>query len=1291
MAIKGVRYNPMTGKYEYVLDKEELRNGGNASATQRNPAMESSQGGGVTNLSAYSGLGNMAGDLLQSTQSPLGTIGGSALKGAAAGAALGPWGAAVGGVIGAGVGVFQNKKNQEEAEERNKLIIAGQVTGDATKFQQANTRVMAEGGSLNQGATITQYNGPVHEQGGIKLTDDIEVEGGEVRGIGSTKDYIFSDTLKPQGSKKTYADLSKAIEKAFKGMESDRYGNEAKNKKLKDLAEQQEADKSRQFLRKVKKLQQTDPDKFAQLVQSGGLQQAQPTEFEEPEQNDLTESGSGFADQSESHSQRLNTTPIRYELGGLLNQFNEEDLLLADGLYRKGGKIYISPSKRGTFTAAAKKRGKGVQEFARQVLANKEQYSASMVKKAAFAKGIGGAAKKHEFGGLLSNESQSHVEPYQVGNDLFRCGGSTKYALGGYMEGDPTKPKKKLTKTQYNAELERRKQEQFNQWADYLGKLPVEELHALKANPDVLAEKKSVYEKQFPLDKSDIEVMKLSEAKLGDDPIVFSMDDYEDDLAGKYFHPTKSVMTQYRALVDAGEQTKADQLVLGVLNQSKTSGASYDPERHKEFVESGAMIPITAQDLWKLDETKYPEVNDVAKGINYTRPKFKNGGPILHSNENAQNDELFQKWYRKNTLEGQDNIPYSDRLTYDYYSFYKNTGGRPAKGNPADHFPDTYKKPNHPTFSNESLYSTPEKPGGKWDGEQYIQNGQFQKKLKDGGEIDPPGTPSKNKRTRTTVNDLDEISLAKHRALLRQLHTLNPEAKVGDYSAYGFANMLNPKYAKKLLSTGTTSPYAGSDEEIGVYMPLNNENVDFLNTTTGGGEDTYNKLRARVPITEKQFISNPELYQYGMSPNDYDAVSRYLLNKESENVKSTIPLTHQDVLNMTQAEINKEEVPKTHELDVKVLHRLGGPLTFRGTEPYSSDLSEAEEEEENKLSAFKPDYLGSALSAIPNIAMGVGSGILANKLNYGKTKAEIALPDYVDPTRGLQEVKDQFAGVKDVIRQNAGGSGNLMSNLIGATSQESKALSDVSSKYDNMNAGISNQFAMANAENMQRVNSMNAQIGMQQEQDRMSMRENALKNIGAGLNTGMNSYFQSKQDALMMNVAGGENFSYKKDKDGNIVKVFKGNGYEYYDDANTGKRIILGNPNKQSGNPTSNTITDAPTINKEGTIGSENNGAYSNFTNIPWLNAKVPFLNSTTNNTNQLSRGFDINRNKSTNNKSNSSIDQEINNLLSLIKSSRQYSKGWLGDLEDQLAEMSAEDKEYYLSELRQIANNKES
>lgn len=76
------------------------------------------------------------------------------------------------------------------------------------------------------------------------------------------------------------------------------------------------------------------------------------------------------------------------------NMFNMQALQMK----ANGGKIYIKPSKRGTFTAAAKSRGMGVQEFASKVLANKENYSTNMVKKANFARN---AAKWHDEGGPL--------------------------------------------------------------------------------------------------------------------------------------------------------------------------------------------------------------------------------------------------------------------------------------------------------------------------------------------------------------------------------------------------------------------------------------------------------------------------------------------------------------------------------------------------------------------------------------------------------------------------------------------------------------------------------------------------------------------------------------------------------------------------------------------------------------------------------------------------------------------------------------------------------------------------
>jgi len=117
------------------------------------------------------------------------------------------------------------------------------------------------------------------------------------------------------------------------------------------------------------------------------------------------------------------------------------------------------------------------------------------------------------------------------------------------------------------------------------------------------------------------------------------------------------------------------------------------------------------------------------------------GGTVkkAYNNDLASDDAEFQKWYEGNTLEGQNNKPYNDKQTYDYYSFYKNGEHKNPEYGIDNHFPDTYKRPSHPTFSNESIYSTPEKPGGSWNGEKYNPKGKFTGMAK-GGEIKGKGT-----------------------------------------------------------------------------------------------------------------------------------------------------------------------------------------------------------------------------------------------------------------------------------------------------------------------------------------------------------------------------------------------------------------------------------------------------------------------------------------------------------------------------------------------------------------------
>lgn len=51
-----------------------------------------------------------------------------------------------------------------------------------------------------------------------------------------------------------------------------------------------------------------------------------------------------------------------------------------------------------------------------------------------------------------------------------------------------------------------------------------------------------------------------------------------------------------------------------------------------------------------------------------------------------------------------------DLYDYDLRGAWKSNTKAASSG----HLPDTWKKPNHPTFSQESIYSGPYTPGGQW-------------------------------------------------------------------------------------------------------------------------------------------------------------------------------------------------------------------------------------------------------------------------------------------------------------------------------------------------------------------------------------------------------------------------------------------------------------------------------------------------------------------------------------------------------------------------------------------------
>lgn len=84
-----------------------------------------------------------------------------------------------------------------------------------------------------------------------------------------------------------------------------------------------------------------------------------------------------------------------------------------------------------------------------------------------------------------------------------------------------------------------------------------------------------------------------------------------------------------------------------------------------------------------------------------------------------ENEAKFNRWVAaQSKLRGRDMS--NDDTDYDLRGYWLN-GGHKDQGQ--GHMPDTYKKPNHPTFSNESIYhGAPDPRGGKFDGGKWGGN-----------------------------------------------------------------------------------------------------------------------------------------------------------------------------------------------------------------------------------------------------------------------------------------------------------------------------------------------------------------------------------------------------------------------------------------------------------------------------------------------------------------------------------------------------------------------------------------
>jgi hypothetical protein len=201
-------------------------------------------------------------------------VGKSTLDGAQMGSKFGPVGAAAGAIIGAIAGDKIAQKRQAEAFDKYETSLnnhfdnvdarEGRMGGrllpmSSNELQRGvpyqdggelSMKTYKDGGDFYQdGGKLTEYNGNSHEDGGIPIPGyNAEVEDGET----SVGTYVFSEFLnidKKMAKEnnlpksmigKSFADLSKKIDKKFGRRENDRFSEAAKEKaydRLKSLQE----------------------------------------------------------------------------------------------------------------------------------------------------------------------------------------------------------------------------------------------------------------------------------------------------------------------------------------------------------------------------------------------------------------------------------------------------------------------------------------------------------------------------------------------------------------------------------------------------------------------------------------------------------------------------------------------------------------------------------------------------------------------------------------------------------------------------------------------------------------------------------------------------------------------------------------------------------------------------------------------------------------------------------------------------------------------------------------------
>ena len=314
----------------------------------------------------------------------------SAGSGAMAGAGFGPWGMGIGALIGLGASLLGSQTGDAKAkEEEGRLImLREQALADNQKNFLSGVKNAEQQVNFNALSNIAAFGGPL-EFG--------------LMPIGGAIDYELAQRRLAQ------KDLEIEAKKAFGGPLHTHGADWTNGITIIDNGGSHESNPFEGVPMGIA------PDGQPNLVEEGEVifndyvfsnrlrvPKAVREKYKLRGQKEMTFADAAKKAQKESE-ERPNDPISQRGLEDIMYRLMTEQEAVRESRqqrkYSEGGKIHIAPSKKGTFTAAASKHGMGVQEFASKVLANPEDYSPAMRKKANFARN---ASKwKHAYGGHL--------------------------------------------------------------------------------------------------------------------------------------------------------------------------------------------------------------------------------------------------------------------------------------------------------------------------------------------------------------------------------------------------------------------------------------------------------------------------------------------------------------------------------------------------------------------------------------------------------------------------------------------------------------------------------------------------------------------------------------------------------------------------------------------------------------------------------------------------------------------------------------------------------------------------